>query len=55
METLDSLKRDELVVLARKLKVTGYANLKKEDLKTLLIKKVPEKKLEAVLLKKWKK
>ena len=55
MEKLDSLKRDELVVLARKLKVTGYANLKKDDLKRLLIKNAPGKKLEAMLLKKWKK
>jgi hypothetical protein len=54
LEKLNALKRDELVVLARKLKVTGYANLKKDDLKNLLVKKAPVKKLEAMLLKKWK-
>ena len=57
-EKLDSLIKDELVVLARKLNVKGYANLNKDQLKNLLIKKVPGKKLAAILFpasrKKWK-
>jgi hypothetical protein len=42
------------VGLARKLKLTRYANQKRDDLKSLFVKKAPEKKLEAILLKKWK-
>ncbi len=57
-EKLDGLKKDELLVLARKFKLKGYTKLKKEELKELISQKVPEKKLQAhffpVPRNKWK-
>jgi tetratricopeptide (TPR) repeat protein len=60
LEKLETLKRDELTQLARKLKVKNYSSYKKDELKQHILDNYSEKQITAALVpktlrpKKWK-